>query len=127
MNRLDVIDLSQAASGLARSHVIALSGVPRRPPARIAGHFTMRDRILVMNSADRAREAGFGRLNFERANITELGATREYLLIYGECSAWARYGVSVGTKGYKLWETARGGTLGVFPSLQAALDNLSCC
>jgi len=125
MAQLDVSDTAWAGNiATLRSRVIRLPATARHCSAPQPRLFTMRDRMLVGEYRPRAHEAGFTRLNFERSCVIDASQTREFLLIYTADSAWARYGVSVGRKGYKMWETARGGTVGVFSSLQAALDTL---
>lgn len=92
---------------------------------RGAGGFSTRDRIAALAWVERVRTIGFSRLVFEAAEQTAEEDWGAFILIYESSAAWASWGVGCAGRGYTLWRSACGTTMGVYDSLSAALDALA--
>ncbi|MDR3525164.1 MAG: hypothetical protein P4L66_13800 [Acetobacteraceae bacterium] len=83
----------------------------------------MRDRVTVHDWMIRVA-ATYGRVLVERAEGLGHAEPGEYLLIYRRDSVWASWGIGCGIDGYVLWESIRGATVGIFPTLHTALAEI---
>ena len=48
----------------------------------------------------------------------------EYMLIYRRDIQWAQWGIACGRDGYEVWHATRGTTLGVYPQLAEAFEQI---
>jgi len=120
-----VIPLTSTATTLRRAGVPSTTTpLPLMDPCPFAARrFSLRDRVTVHDWM--LRVAGiYGRMLVERADGLGHAEPGDYLLIYRRDSAWASWGIGCGIDGYLLWETIRGATVGIFPTLHTALAEI---
>ena len=105
--------------------IVAFPGPREAVGRRAVDGFNMRDRIAALAWVERARAIGFTRLVFEEAGRTIEEDFGPFIMIYESCASWASWGVGCAGRGYTLWRSACGTTMGVYESLSAALDALA--
>ncbi len=91
-----------------------------RPARAVADRFTWRDRINLLEWAETAGALGICRVSLERPEA-EMG---DFALFYDATTEWARWAVARDGGGYLLWSPNSGETVGLFPSLAAALAGI---
>jgi hypothetical protein len=105
----------------ARDSVVVRFPAPARP---VANRLSMRDRIEALSWADDIRQFGYTRIVFDTSAQEldpELG---DFLLVYRRDAKWATWGVGCVEDRFMLWRPATGATVGWFPTLRDALDNI---
>ena len=105
----------------ARNPVVVHFPAPARP---IANRLSMRDRIEALSWADTSHRFGYTRVELDTSAPEldpELG---DFLLVYRRDASWASWGVGCVEAGFMLWRPANGATIGLFPTLRGALDNI---
>jgi len=110
-----------AANAPASNSVVVRFPTPPRPAAN---RLSMRDRIEALSWAETIRQLGYTRVVFDTSAPEldpELG---DFLLVYRRDAPWASWGVGCIEDGFMLWRPATGATIGWFPTLRGALENI---
>ncbi len=90
-----------------------------------ANRLSQRDRIEAQRWADRADKARFSRVDIHEVRDTANPEIGDFVLIYRPGASWAAWGIGVNGNTYTLWRPANGATMGLYPSMQAALAALA--
>jgi hypothetical protein len=117
--RLRAFDNDRSTFQLSRAAEINTANPIK--PCRL---FSVRDRIQAHRWIMIAGVSGYGKVVFERSEETDCSDPCEYLLIYRRDTPWAQWGVACRLDGYEVWHATRGSTIGVFPDLSEALNQI---
>lgn len=109
---------SHATAEAASSASVVLH-FPRRPVPR--NRLSMRDRMEVLQWADRSAQHGFTRLVFDSASEHSGHEPGDYILIYARGALWASWGIGCTDSGLTLWNATTGVTIGRYGSMADAL------
>eukprot|EP01037_Dinobryon_pediforme_P001818 gene1818-1848_t len=105
--------------------VVDFSSVKRQRSAGMANRFSIVDRMTADSWTEAARKLGYTRMVFEPAAQIDGLPSGEFLLIYAQDCAWSTWGVGCDDDGLTLWHAPRGKTIGRFPTMHEALEQIA--
>jgi len=89
-----------------------------------ANRLSARDRIEALSWADTVRQFGYTRVVLDTSAPDLDPDLGDFLLVYRRDAPWASWGVGCVEDGFMLWRPASGATIGWFPTLRGALENI---
>jgi hypothetical protein len=95
--------------------------IPFAPPVRAGNRMSVRDKIVALEWADTARDAGYTRIALDTSASADEPELGDFLLIYEREAMWANWGVGCCDGGYMIWRPSDGATIGWYPTLEKAL------